>query len=46
MGSHRSAATTRWRSLTVLVSLLAACDRNGGDLVLVNTVERALIYIE
>jgi multidrug efflux pump subunit AcrA (membrane-fusion protein) len=43
MGSHRSAPTTRWRSLTVLVSLLAACDRNGGDLVLVGTVERTLI---
>jgi HlyD family secretion protein len=43
MGSHRSATTTRWRSLTVLVSLLAACDRNGSDLVLVGTVERTLI---
>ena len=43
MGSHRSAATTCWRSLTVLVSLLAACDRSGGDLVLVGTVERTLI---
>jgi hypothetical protein len=43
MGSHRSAATTHWRSLTVLVSLLVPCDRNGGALVLVGTVERALI---
>ena len=43
MGSRRSAPMMRWRSLAVLASLLAACDRNGGDLVLVGTVERTLI---